>query len=128
MTDEGEEQESTEAESSVPAEAASEEPSKKKIGPASPGTPAGKKKKKAAASSEATLTDPRALQLTTAFDAGDFVRVRELATALTKTDDADLSAMGRDYLARIAVDGVQIAFLGLCLMAILTIAWIYVPH
>jgi len=117
VTDEAEEQESTqestEAVPSAPAEA----------------SPAGKKKKKkAAATSEATLTDPRALQLTTAFDAGDFVRVRELATELTKTEDADLSAMGRDYLARIAVDGVQIAFLGLCLMAILTIAWIYVPH
>ena len=116
MTDEAEEQESTEEESSVPAEAAPEDAPKKK------------KKKKAAATSEATLTDPRALQLTTAFDAGDFVRVRELATELSKTSDTDLSAMGRDYLARIAVDNVQIAFLALCFMAILTIAWIYIPH
>jgi hypothetical protein len=87
-----------------------------------------KKKKKADPEAAAAASDPRAIALAGAFDAGDFVRVRELATELAKSDDAALASVGNDYLARIAVDPIQLAFLGLCAVAILTIAWIYVPH
>ncbi len=89
-----------------------------------------KKKKKAKLDTDvdATVTDPRALEIAAAFDAGNFVRVRELGEALTKSGDDALVAVGRDHLARIAVDPIQIAFLGLCAVALLTIAWIYIPH
>ena len=86
-----------------------------------------KKKKKADAEAEAVV-DPRAKAVAVAFDAGNFQRVRELSAELTKSDDPALQAIGRDYAARIAVDPIQIAFLGLCAVALLTIAWIYVPH
>ena len=90
-----------------------------------------KKKRKKAERREAAsaaLADPRAVEIAAAFDAGNFVRVRELGAELAKSDDAASSAVGRDYLARIAVDPIQIAFLGLCAVALLTIAWIYIPH
>lgn len=90
--------------------------------------PKKKTKKKTKSEAEATPADPRALELATAFDAGNFVRVRELGQELSKSDEPALAAIGRDYLARIAVDPIQIAFLGICAVALLTIAWIYVPH
>jgi hypothetical protein len=76
----------------------------------------------------APITDVRAKEIALAFEAGDFVRVRTLGEALAKEEDARLSAIGRDYLARIAVDPMQLAFLGLCAAALIVIAWIYVPH
>jgi len=85
------------------------------------------KKKKRKKKKDAT-TDPRAAEIAAAFDAGDFARVRSIGTAIATSDDAALAAVGRDYLARIAVDPVQIAFLGLCAVALLTIAWIYIHH
>lgn len=113
-------------------ETAEPQPAEAGASPSSSGAPepakAKKKKKKAKAEADVAPSDPRAAELTTAFDAGDFVRVRELATALAKSDEPVLASIGKDYLARIAVDPVQIAFLGLCALAILTIAWIYVPH
>jgi hypothetical protein len=90
--------------------------------------PKKKKKKKAEAESEPVVDDPRAREIAVAFDAGNFARVKVLGDELGKSDDPILAAIGRDYVARIAVDPVQIAFLGLCAVAILTIAWIYIPH
>jgi hypothetical protein len=87
-----------------------------------------KKKKKKKPESAETLDDPRAAEISVAFDAGDFVRVRALGQKLLDSGDPELVAVGRDYLARIAVDPIQIAFLGLCAVALLTIAWIYIPH
>ena len=92
-------------------------------------TPAPKKKKKKKTESDAEApSDPRAVAIATAFDAGNFQRVRELAAELAKSDDAALRAVGLDYATRIAVDPIQIAFLGLCAVGLLTIIWIYVPH
>ena len=101
-------------------EAATAEPEKK----------AKKKRKKAERqeAASAALSDPHAVEIAAAFDAGNFVRVRELGAELSKSEDATLAAVGRDYLARIAVDPIQIAFLGICAVALLTIAWIYIPH
>lgn len=87
-----------------------------------------KKKKKADATADAGLDDPRAAAIAVAFEAGNFVRVRELGAELKKSDDPVLVSIGQDYLARIAVDPIQLAFIGLCAAAILTIAWIYIPH
>lgn len=87
-----------------------------------------KKKDAAEAEAEAAAKDPRLVELRAQFDAGNFARVRELATALSKDGDPAIVDVGRDYLARIGVDGVQIAFLGLCAVAILTIALHYIGH
>jgi hypothetical protein len=88
-----------------------------------------KKKKKAPVETDAdAAVDPRGKAVAVAFDAGNFQRVRELSAELMKSDDPALQAIGRDYAARIAVDPIQIAFLGLCAVALLTIAWIYIPH
>ena len=87
-----------------------------------------KPKKKKKTKVEAAVTDPRATEIASAFDAGNFARVRVLGAELAGATDPALAAIGRDYLARIAVDPVQIAFLGLCAVALLTIAWIYIPH
>jgi hypothetical protein len=114
-----------EAKPEAQAEAQVEAEPKKKIGPS--GTPAEKKKKKKK-DAAAEATDPRAKEIAVAFEAGNFVRVRELAAELQKSDDVAVADVGRDYAARISVDPVQIAFLGLCAIALLTIAWTYIPH
>ena len=95
---------------------------------AEPEPKAKKKKGKRAEAVSAALADPRAVEIAASFDAGNFVRVRELGAELAKSEDDAVAAVGRDYLARIAVDPVQIAFLGICAVALLTIAWIYIPH
>ncbi len=89
-----------------------------------------KRKKKAAedAEAEAAAREPRVVEIGRAFDAGDFARVRVLGAALAKESDPALAAVGTDYLARIGVDGIQIAFLGLCAVAILAIAMHYIGH
>jgi len=90
--------------------------------------PAKKKKKKKKADAEVDLDDPRAREIAVAFDAGNFARVKVLGDELAKSDEPALAAIGRDYVGRIAVDPVQMIFLAMCAVAILTIAWIYIPH
>lgn len=63
-----------------------------------------------------------------AFEVGDYRKARELATRLEKSDDADVRKKANEILGRTGVDQVQIAFLVACTLAILTIAWIYIPH
>lgn len=87
-----------------------------------------KKKDDDGAEAELAARDPRVLEIGRAFDAGDFARVRELAGALAKESDPALVDVSRDYLARIGVDGIQIAFLGLCAVVILSIAMHYIGH
>jgi hypothetical protein len=89
-----------------------------------------KKRKKAKAESAASAVpaDPRAVEIATAFDAGNFARVRELGPTLIASGDEALVAVGKDYLARIAVDPVQMVFLLACAVALGTVAWIYIGH
>ena len=44
------------------------------------------------------------------------------------SEDREIAQVAEDILRRTGVDQVQIAFLVACALAILTIAWIYVPH
>ena len=69
------------------------------------------------------LRDARA-----AFEVGDYKHARELAARLTRSEDREIAAAAEDVLRRTGVDQVQIAFLVACALAILTIAWIYIPH
>jgi hypothetical protein len=87
-----------------------------------------KRKKAKAAEAKAAAADPRAMEIATAFDAGNFARVRELSGALTSSGDEALAAIGRDYLARIGVDPIQMVFLLACAVALGTVAWIYIGH
>lgn len=70
-----------------------------------------------------TLRDARA-----AFEVGDYARARELAARLARSEDREIATAAEDILRRTGVDQVQIAFLVACALAILTIAWIYIPH
>lgn len=70
-----------------------------------------------------TLRDARA-----AFEVGDYARVRELAARLARSEEREIATAADDLLRRTGVDQVQIAFLVACALAILTIAWIYIPH
>jgi hypothetical protein len=85
-----------------------------------------KRKKAKAAAAKVASTEPRAIEIATAFEAGNFARVRELAVVLAGSDDEALAAVGRDYLARIGVDRIQMVFLLACAVALGTIAWIYI--
>jgi len=87
-----------------------------------------KRKKAKAESAKAASADPRAAEIASAFEAGNFARVRELGTTLIASGDEALAAIGRDYVARVAVDPVQMVFLLACAVALGTIAWIYVGH
>lgn len=69
------------------------------------------------------LRDARA-----AFEVGDYRRARELAARISRSEDREVAAAAEDVLRRTGVDQVQIAFLVACTLAILTIAWIYIPH
>lgn len=63
-----------------------------------------------------------------AFEVGDYREARVLATRVARSEDRGVAAAAEDVLRRTGVDQVQIAFLVACALAILTIAWIYVPH
>lgn len=61
-----------------------------------------------------------------AFVAGNYVRVRELATQLRSSSDPKVVDAAADLARRIAVDPVQIGFLVACLVAISIIFYVYV--
>jgi hypothetical protein len=87
-----------------------------------------RRKKAKAEAAKAAASDPRAAEIAAAFDAGNFARVRELGSTLIASGDDALAAIGRDYVARVAVDPVQMVFLLACAVALGTIAWIYLGH
>ncbi len=87
-----------------------------------------KRKKARAEAAKAAASDPRAVEITAAFEAGNFARVRELGATLIASGDEALAAIGRDYVARVAVDPIQMVFLLVCAVALGTIAWIYLGH
>ena len=94
--------------------------------------PPKKKKKKRRAedpaeSPEAPLDDPRVSEMDALFVAGDFAGTRRIANELVASGDARLADRGREYLHRTGVDPVQLAFLGLCAAALITIAWTSCP-
>lgn len=111
----------------APTEGASSEP--EIAAPAGdPVAPKKKKKKKALEADAAPIDDPRVREIEVMFAAGDFVRTREIASELIASADPRLADVGRDYLHRIGVDPIQLAFLGACAGALIAIAWIYIPH
>lgn len=59
------------------------------------------------------------------FHVGDYAEMRALLTPLLQSKNAPVADAAADLLKRIAVDPVQIAFLVGCLVAILTIAFVY---
>lgn len=61
-----------------------------------------------------------------AFEAGNYARVRELTGALTKASDAKIVDAAADLRRRVSVDPVQIGFLVACLLALLTITYVYI--
>ncbi len=92
------------------------------------GAPKAKKKKRKPEAAAPPIDDPRVREIEVMFGAGDFVRTKEIADELVAASDPRLVDVGRDYLYRIGVDPVQLAFLGLCAAALIAIAWIYIPH
>ncbi len=124
----------SEPDESAPEEA---EPAETSAEPAEAETPKKKRKKKKKPveaeaepheEGDAPVDDPRVKELSALFIAGDFAKVRELATQLAASSDPRLAGVGRDYLHRTGVDPIQLAFLGLCAAALIAIAWIYIPH
>jgi plasmid stability protein len=59
------------------------------------------------------------------FHLGDYAEMRALLTPLLQSKNAPVADAAAELLRRIAVDPVQIAFLVGCLVAILTIAFVY---
>jgi len=61
-----------------------------------------------------------------AFDAGDYVAVRELTGDLAKSDDDEVRAAAEELAQRIGVDPVQVVVLLACVAVLLTIYWVWV--
>jgi hypothetical protein len=59
------------------------------------------------------------------FHLGDYAEVRRLLTPLQASKNTAVADAASELLRRIAVDPVQIGFLVGCLLAILTIAFVY---
>jgi hypothetical protein len=63
-----------------------------------------------------------------AFEVGDYRKARELAQKIQKSEVDGVALAAADVMHRTGVDEVQIAFLAACALAIIAIAWIYIPH
>ena len=61
-----------------------------------------------------------------AFEAGNYARVRELTDTLAKASDAKIVDAAAELRRRGSVDPVQIGFLVACLLALLTITYVYI--
>jgi hypothetical protein len=63
-----------------------------------------------------------------AFEVGDYKKARELAQKIQKSEVDGVALAAADVMHRTGVDEVQIAFLTACALAILAIAYYYIPH
>lgn len=61
-----------------------------------------------------------------AFDAGDYVRVRELTGDLADAEDSEVRAAAERLAERIGVDPIQIVVLLACVAVLFTIYWVWV--
>jgi hypothetical protein len=98
--------------------------------------PPAKRKKKRREKKEATPPEPLpgegtpegALlrEMDAAFVAGNYARVRELHPQLARAGDPRIVDAANELARRVAVDPVQLGFLGLCAIAICYIFYVYV--
>lgn len=65
-------------------------------------------------------------EMDAAFVAGSYSRVRELHPQLAKASDPKIVDAANEIARRVAVDPVQLGFLGLCAIAICYIFYVYV--
>ncbi len=75
---------------------------------------------------EGTPEGAQLVEANAAFAAGNYARVRELATTLTRAADPAVVDAATALLRKIAPDPVQIGFLIACAVALGVITWIYV--
>jgi len=61
-----------------------------------------------------------------AFDAGDYVAVREITGDLAKSGDPEVRGAAERLAERIAVDPLQIVVLLACVAVLFTIYWVWV--
>ncbi|MDQ3032669.1 MAG: hypothetical protein M3Y87_09650 [Myxococcota bacterium] len=61
-----------------------------------------------------------------AFEAGNYARVRALTATLAKASDPLIVDAAADLRRRVSVDPVQIWFLLACLLALITITYVYI--
>lgn len=74
---------------------------------------------------EGTPDGDRLRQAHRAFEAGDYVLVRELCGALSGAEDTEVSAAAAALAKRTGVDPVQIGVLVACLVFFLVITYVY---
>lgn len=61
-----------------------------------------------------------------AYDAGDFARVHELASELSRSGDPEVARRAGELLGRVSIDGVALGVLGCSLFFLLLVARQYV--